>query len=470
MKFTESTKTAWLVMMMDFFHYVAFMCTKPYLKGMLTDAHVSDEVAGVILAIFSLIQVLNAIILGKWIQKKGQKPQLITGAAMYLIAGVLLAFAPSVCGFADGVSGYSLGAAAADQWQMFGSSVENVVGGNFDAIGSAVLNVSTVDTNILGACMLTLCVLLLGTSHGIFLICGHYVITGIPKEEGRDKYVGYLTFINSIGQFVAPVVAAMLLVDTLIASSFSGRYFYVMILSVVASGISLALACIIRNVRGGKTKEPAKVGTVLRDRPLMKIVFLNAAVYFAVDVVSTYTQEFGEKTLMLTAAKATLIMAAMKFSAIFVRAFLGFLTKLVGSARLLRISLFVVAASIVGMGFTAEIAKMLSGLGLPYEGTKFVVIMFMSLLFGLANGLVNPLALIELSNASNSSNRSPALALRNMGNSGGQTIGEVAFGFLAGAFGTLSPVFLVSGTILFGCYLLSFDRKKKGVEVTKQNE
>ena len=83
---------------------------------------------------------------------------------------------------------------------------------------------------------------------------------------------------------------------------------------------------------------------------------------------------------------------------------------------------------------------------------------------GLANGLVNPLALIELSNASNSTNRSPALALRNMGNSGGQSVGEIVFGYLAGAFGTLSPVFLVSGGVLFGCFLLSFDKKKKPTE------
>ena len=385
MKLTESTKTAWLVMMMDFFHYVAFMCTKPYLKGMLTDAHVSDEVAGIILAIFSLIQVLNALLLGKWIQRKGQKPQLITGAALYLIAGVLLAFAPAMCGFADGTAGFSLGGAAADQWHMWGTSLSGVAEGSFDAVGSAVVEVSRASCNVFGACIITLCVLLLGTSHGIFLICGHYVITGIPKEEGRDKYVGYLTFINSIGQFVAPLVAAMLLVKAFVATSFSGKYFYVMLFSVLASGISLVLACIIRNVRDGKTKAPAKVGSVLRDRPLMKIVFLNAAVYFAVDVVSTYTQEFGEKTLMLTMAKATLVMAAMKFSAIFVRAFLGFLTKIIGSAKLLRISLLVVALSIVGMGFTNEISKMLSGLGLPLEETKFIVIMFMSLLFGLAN-------------------------------------------------------------------------------------
>lgn len=417
MKLNQSTKTAWLVMMMDFFHYIAFMCTKPYMKSMLDDAGVSADVAGVILAMFSLIQVINALFLSKWIQKKGQKPQLITGAAMYLVAGLLLAFTPFLT-------------------DMLG-------GGAF--LAGAIITIST---------------LLLGTSHGIFLICGHYVITGLPKEEGRDKYVGYLTFINSIGQFIGPLLAAMFLTEFFIDSSFSGDYFYVLMLSCIASAISLFLACVIRNVTGGKTKEPAKVGSVLKDGPLMKIVFLNAAVYFAVDVVNTYTQAFGEDTLLLTAATATLVAAAMKFSAIFVRAFLGWLSNLVGSARLLRLSLLFIAISIFGMGMTNEITAMLSKLGLPEYGTKVVVIMTFALLFGLANGLVNPLALIELSNASNSSNRSPALALRNMGNSGGQTIGEVVFGFLAKALGSLSPVFLISGGILFGCFLMAFDKKK----------
>ncbi len=417
MKLNQSTKTAWLVMMMDFFHYIAFMCTKPYMKSMLDDAGVSADVAGVILALFSLIQVINALFLSKWIQKKGQKPQLITGAAMYLAAGFLLAFTPFLT---------------------------NTVGGGAFFAG-ALITVST---------------LLFGTSHGIFLICGHYVITGLPKEEGRDKYVGYLTFINSIGQFIGPLIAAAFLTEFFIASSFSGDYFYVLMLSCVASAISLVLACVIRNVTGGKTKEPAKVGSVLKDGPLMKIVFLNAAVYFAVDVVNTYTQAFGEDTLLLSAATATLVAAAMKFSAIFVRAFLGFLSKLIGSARLLRLSLLFIAISILGMGLTNEITALLTKIGLPENGTKVVVIMFFALLFGLANGLVNPLALIELSNASNSSNRSPALALRNMGNSGGQTIGEVVFGFLAKALGSLSPVFLISGGILFGCFLMAFDKKK----------
>ena len=405
-------------MMMDFFHYVAFMCTKPYVKSMLDDAGISDNVAGYILALFSLVQVLNAILLSKWIQKKGQKPQLITGAFIYLVAGLMMAFSPAI--------------------------------GNAFASNRAWVE----------GCILTLAIVLLGTSHGIFLICGHYVITGLPKEEGRDKYVGYLTFINSIGQFVGPMLAARLLTEKLIKTSVSGKYFYVMILSVVASGISLILACIIKNVRGGKTKKPEKVGAVLKDGPLMKIVFLNAAVYFAVDVVSTYTQAFGEKTLLLSAATATLIAAAMKFSAIFVRAFLGWLSKLIGSARLLRLSLFFIAVSILGMGLTNEIAAFISKTGLPLVTTKIVVVMFFALLFGLANGLVNPLALIELSNASNSTNRSPALALRNMGNSGGQAIGEVVFGELAKAFGTLSPVFLISGGILFGCFVASHDKKK----------
>lgn len=429
MRIKESTKTAWLVMMMDFFHYIAFMATKPYVKSLLNDANASDEIAGFIIASFSLIQTINAIFLGKWIQKKGQKPQLVIGAALYLVAGFLMAFA------------YKFG-------DMFGNAAQ---------IG-----------------IIALSVVMLGTSHGIFLLAGHYVITGIPKEDGRDKYVGYLTFINSIGQFIAPVMAAAILSEGFVSvieknavfnSLENGnKYIFVLIMSCIASAISLVLACIIKNVTNGTSKKPAKVGAVLKNGPLMKIVFINAAVYFAVDVVSSYMQAFGEETLLLTAAAATLVTSALKFSAIFVRAFLGWLTKLIGSARLLKISLFFIALTIVGMGLTNEISLLLSKLGLPLESTKFVVIMGIALLFGLANGLVNPLALIELSNASDETNRSPALALRNMCNSGGQSLGDVAFGYIAGFTATLSPVFLVSGVMLFGCFLFSFDFKKKKTE------
>ena len=426
MKLKESTKTAWLVMMMDFFHYIAFMCTKQYFKSLLNAADASDEVAGFVIASFSLIQVINALFLGKWIQKKGQKPQLVIGAWLYLIAVVMLAFASK---FGD----------------VFGKTPEIV--------------------------LIALAVLFAGTSHGIFLLAGHYVITGIPKEDGRDKYVGYLTFINSIGQFIAPVIAAAILAKpfvnwvsknkALADLSDGNDYMFVLLLSVLASAISLVLACIIKNVTNGITKKPVKVGTVIKDGPLMKIVLLNAAVYFSVDVVTSYIQSFGEETLLLSAAAATMVMSAMKFSAIFVRAFLGWLTKLIGSSRLLKISLFVISLSIVGMGLTNEISNGLALLGIPLQTTKLVVIMVIGLIFGLANGLVNPLAIIELSNASNDSNRSPALALRNMCNSGGQTLGDIAFGYILGLTSTYSPVFLISGGILFGCFLLSFDKKKK---------
>ena len=426
MKHNESAKTAWLVMLMDFFHYIALMCTKPYIKSLLNTAEASDAIAGFIIASFSLIQVVNALFLGKWIQKKGQKLPLVLGAAMYAIAGVFMAFASRI-------------------GDMLGSHAE---------IG-----------------LIALSVLLLGTSHGIFLLSGHYIITGIPREQGRDKYVGYLTFVSSIGQFIAPVLAAVILSEPFVkwiekeaflnGLSTGNEYIYVLLLSVFASVVSFALACVIKNVTNATTKKPAKVGAVIKDRPLMKIVFLNAAVYFSVDVIGSYMQSYGEETLLLSAAAATMVLSAMKFSAIFVRAFLGWLTKLLGSSKLLKISLLVISVTIVGIGLTNEISTALASLGLPLETTKVAVIMTIGLIYGLANGLVNPLAIIELSNASNDTNRGPALALRNMCNSGGQTLGDIAFGYILGLTSTYAPVFLISGGMLFGCFLISFDRKKQ---------
>jgi MFS family permease len=265
----------------------------------------------------------------------------------------------------------------------------------------------------------------------------------------------------------AAAILSKIVADRLMTIGYIGKliegneYSIVLLLAAFASLVSLILACIIRNVTNGMTKKNVKVGAVLKDGPLMKIIFINAAVYFSVDVVSSYLQEFGEKTLLLSAATATLVMSSVKLSAIFVRAFLGWLSRFFGSARLLKISLFVISLTIILMGSTKQISLLLSKIGLPFDATKVVVIMIIGLLYGLANGLVNPLALIELSNASTDANRGPALALRNMCNSGGQTLGDVAFGYLLGAFSSYSPVFWVSGTVLFGCFLASFDRKKK---------
>lgn len=415
---SESAKKAWLVIAMDFFHYIAFMCTKPYIKSLLNEAGASDRIAGVILALYSLVQVLNAVLMAKWIQKKGQKPQMVLGAAMYFAGGLLLAY----------VSGIS-------------SLFESMTG-----IGSGVFQIM----------LIAISVAVLGSSHGMFIITCNYFITGIPKEEGRDRYVGYTTFVNSVGQFIGPILAAMLL-----AGRFSGTYKYVLLLSVSASAVSLIMAFFVKNVTLGTKKKPAMVRDVLKDRPLMKIVLLNAAVYFATDVVASYIEPYGKDTLALGASVATLILASMKFSAIFVRAFLGWLSEKIGSERLLRISLFTVSASIFLLGAVNETAIFLSKLGLPENTTKIVIVMLIGLIYGMANGLVNPLALVELSNKSDETNRSPALALRNICNSGGQTLGEVVFGFLAGLAATLSPVFYISGGLLFGCSFLSVNRKSK---------
>ena len=414
-------------MIMDFFHFIAFMSTKPYLKSMLNAANVSDSAAGFILASYSLIQFVSAIFLGKWIQKKGHKPQLITAAMFTLVSSVILAFTPLV------------GKAA----------------GSSETLVCAVI--------------IAFCTLLLGTSHGMFILCGNYIITGLPESEGRDKYVGFFTFTNSIGQFCGPLLASLLLSKALIAKSFSGDYFFVMMLAIVTSTAALIFSCIIKNITVTPAaanaekaeKKPVKVRDVLADHRLMKIIILNAAYYFSVDVLATYTQAFGERTLLLSASSAALILTVMKFSAIFVRAFLGLLTKIFGSARLLKISLFVLALSVFLMGMTGKISAALAGLGLPLYGTTLTVILIFSLICGFSNGLVNPLSLVHLSSASTPQNRSSALALRGMFNSGGQTVGEVSFGFLAGIFGSLAPVFLVSGGMLFGCFLLSFDKKQK---------
>ncbi len=424
LKLKSSTVTAWLVMIMDFFHYIAFMCTKPYIKNILDEINVGDGPAGIILALFSFIQVASALALGVWIQKKGQKPQLVLGSVLYLVSGLMLAYV------------HELGA-------LFGSY-------------SSIAMVSIV----------TVGVLMFGLSHGVFLIAGHYVITGIPKEEGRDKYVSLLTAINSIGQFVGPLLASVILETWITKQNGVGEFKSVMIISAIASGIALVLACIIKNVTNGVTKKAQDVRVVLRDKPLMKIVFLNAAVYFSTDIVTSYTVKFCTDGLLFSTSLATMVVSAYKLSQIFVRAVLGWLIKFVGSARLLKLSLLFVALTLAGMGLTKEISQLLAMLGLPFMATKIVVVMLFSLLFGIANGLVNPLALIELSNKSNDVNRGPALALRNMCNGGGQTIGEVAFGFIAAMTGGLfSPVFLISSAVLFGCFMIPFD-DKKGAEAT----
>lgn len=324
-------------------------------------------------------------------------------------------------------------------------------------------NVATFFSNISGisvvfceVAVLTFCNLLFGFVHGIFILGSHYCLTSLKLSDNRDTMVGLSTFFESLGQFIGPIFAGMILSS----ASDSDSYRSVVLMGVCISVAIFFVLIFSINIKVENKTEKVKVSTVLRDKPLMKLILINGAAYFASDVVISYMQDFGVITLGLTLAKATLVLSAVKFATMVARFLIAPLIKLLGVDKLFGWALFSLAFGIGFIGCTKFISYPFEMLGVCADISRFILVLFGACIYGASFGFTNPLALIKLSNFTNNSNRASALALRSMANYGGQSIGEVVFGIVIALTGGLSPVFLLSSAVMFCCVALTKENKK----------
>lgn len=420
-------RIAYAVMVMDFCHYIAYMCTKPQIVTLLKQVGASDAQQGLILSFFSIVQVFQALLISKFIQRFGQKGEMIVGAGLYALGALALA----------GSNKCALGLNAF--FGMFGGGLSE---------GALV----KVEIGIIG-----FGTLLFGISHGIFLLASQYVMTGIPKESGREKLIGLYSFSNSAGKFVGPFIASAILGMSIIPDSLKKRY--VILAGAVVSVAALIIALFITNIKRDTDAPAMNLKQMFTNGPVMKIIILNSAIYFAVDIVTNYAQSFGEGVVGLAPQKAALILSAVNLSEMLIRPAMGKLCDIFTSDRLFKLSMFVCAVSITLTGFTKEINGFF--VSLTHIDARFVFMLVFGLMTGMALGLLNPLSMVKLSDVVSGSDRSQALALRNMANYGGQTVGANVFGWVAQVTGSLSPVYWISGLAMFGCFALSFDYKKK---------
>lgn len=409
-------KNAIVVMIAEGLYFITYMTVKPYMKSLLNEAGASASATGVILALFGFIQVFSALFLSGFLQKHGQKLQMLFGALGAVAMGFLIMFSKNIAVFLNDITN---------------------------------LNVTFCEIAVL-----TFSNLLFGFVHGIFLLDTHFCLTSLKLSDNRDTLLGISTFLESFGQFIGPIFAGIIL-----SSSF-GKIGYrsVVFMGVCVSSIVFIILLFSINVKVEEKIKKAKASTVLKDKPLMKLILINSAAYFASDVVISYMQDFGVITLGLTLAKATLVLSVVKLATMLARFFLTRLIKTLGIARLFTLSVFALAFGIFFIGCTKFVSYPFELLGAAVMNTRFVLVIVGACIYGAAFGLVNPLALMKLSNLTNDSNRASALALRSMANYGGQSIGEILFGIIITLTGGLSPIFFLSSAVLLSCMYLN---KKK---------
>ena len=347
-------RNAIVIIITEGLYFITYMTVKPYMKTLLNQAGATDTQTGVILALFGFIQVVSALVLSGFLQKYGQKLLMIIGSFSAVVMGLLIIFSNHIAG-----------------------SISALIHINVRFCEIAILTVSN---------------LMFGFVHGIILLGSHYRLTSLKLSDNRDKMLGFSTFFESLGQFVGPIFAGIIL-----SSSKQTSYRSVVFMGTCLSIVIFILLLFSINIKLDTQKERAKLSLVFGDKPLMRLILINGAAYFASDVVISYMQDFGVITLGLTLAKATLVLSAVKLATMIIRFLLAPLINLFGAEKLFSISLFSLALSICFIGSTKFISTLFVFIGVSTITSRFVLVVIGACLYGAAFGLVNPLALMKLS-------------------------------------------------------------------------
>lgn len=365
-----SAKSGYYVIPFSFLHFVALHASRPYLSLLAASLGADAVGVGIISSMYSIVQVVCALMIGRLIDRAGQKPPSVLGAACYVLGLAVLLTARSL-------------------WLV-----------GFSA-------------------------LLMGFSHGVILMCGQHVMTGIDPKQGREHLVGCFAFSNSAGAFVGPYLggAAVDALGVRLGFLAAGA------VAVLALGASLLLP----NIRCANGGDRAPVISLLRNAQVMKNVVLSGAVYFAADIITTYLSLFGVER-GLSVKEVGLVLALNGMAQMVIRPFLGALCRRLSFSRVFYSCLVLGGASMITLGFAKN----------------FLIMASLSVLVGLAIGLANPLTLLTVADGAGAADRSSVLALRVMGNYGAQTLSPLVFGALANLAG-LSTVFFGSGGVLLFC-------------------
>ncbi len=364
---------------LNFLHYLALYASRPYLSLLAQELGGDPLEIGLVVSLYSVIQVAAALPAGRWIAHGGLRHASVWGGVIFTV-GTLLLIASSCL--------WLVGAAA----------------------------------------------FMMGLGHSFLLLCGQHMVTGAVKETERAKAVGLLSFFNSAGTFLGPVLGGWLQDDIGRRFGFLGAA----LLSAAGLGAALCMpaqpAC-AQQERVDFHKEQQS-GQMLRD------VAMSGAVFFATDILSTYLPLYGSN-MGLSAMLVGAILSANGMAQMAVRPFMGCLCAHRPARQVLRRCLLVGGVGTACLGFSG----------------RFWPLLAVSVGIGCMIGLANPLTLLVVSDSAGSA-RSRALALRVIANYGGQTLSPILFGMLAESCG-FAAVFWSSGSVLLLCGLAGGSREQR---------
>lgn len=310
----------------------------------------------------------------------------------------------------------------------FGPKKIMVVGTLFMALSGVALTLfgSSIATLILGS-------VLLGIGHLMAVIGQQAAVAGLTTPGRLQSAFGHYTLAGSLGQALGPGLIAIFGANATIPDT--GRIFAVAT-ALMAASLVFAVVLPVPSSRTGRSDAtPASWREILRIRGLVPAITITAIVLAAVDITLIYLPVLGAE-LGISAATVGVLLSVRAASSMASRFFLGSLVRMLGSNRLLLLSLIIAAVSMA-----------LVPLGMPMAA---LVVLLVFLGFGL--GIGQPVTMAWLAAAAPPGSQGRAMSLRISGSRLGQIVfptatGAVAAGF--GASGALWGIALALGAAAF---------------------
>ncbi|MEU8689145.1 MFS transporter [Streptomyces sp. NPDC048665] len=290
----------------------------------------------------------------------------------------------------------------------------------------------------------------MGLGHLGFVIGAQSLVARRSAPHEQDRNFGHFTIGASLGQFLGPIAAGLLIGGPDMAGS-SAR-------ALVAAGAGAAVAFTSlwrledRTARTAATSRAERgdrvpVGRILRARGVPAGMLISLSVLSATDILTAYLPVVGEHR-GITPAVIGVLLGLRAGATIACRLVLTPLLRLLGRPALLTVTCFLAAL-------------LCAGVALPLPVWTLGLLLT---LLGFCLGVGQPLSMTTVVQAAPDEARSTALALRLTGNRLGQVAAPAAAGLVAGVTGAAAPFVMLGALLLLsaGVAVRSPGRKRAG--------
>jgi len=348
---------------------------------------------GVVQSSFSIVPVLVAVALGRWIDRFGEGRFL--AMAMALIA--------------------------------LGSGIGTLAGS---------LTVLALANSIMGFGQVT------------NLVAGQAMIANRGPRDRREHRYGWYSTVASLGQLLGPAIGALLVggsagatlpatAPLLAGNPQAPVFLFALVAASVAGLLALRIPVGPRRPSSAEAVEPtlglaASTWEVLRRPGMAAAMLVSITVISSVDVLVAYLPAYGELA-GLSIETVGLLLSVRAAASLVSRLFMPQLIDRLGRGRLLALSMTLAGAGIVLLPVVASVPGLFG----------------LMVLIGLGLGLGQPMTIAWVANRSPRHQRGLALGVRLTGNRAALLVVPTAMGVLAGA-GGIAAIWLVLAAFLCG--------------------